>query len=212
MKNDLQLNASYGSSAPCAKSLSLYLIHQACIQVWCSVLQCAVGCRCSALQGVVAVCCAVSLCNSYIYPVCKCVAVRCSALKCVVAECCKVSLSTSYIKPVFKCAASCSVMQCVAVCCSALQCLAVCCSVLQRVVAVFCTVSLSTSYIKPVSKCAAVCCSAQLQCLAECLSLPHTSRLYSNALQCVAVRSCSVLQSVSLYLIHQARIQIFNHR
>ena len=97
-------------------SLSLYLIHQACIQVWCSVLQCAVGCRCSALQSVVAVCCAVSLCNSYIYPVCKCVAVRCSALKCVVAECCKVSLSTSYIKPVSKCAA---------VCCSAqLQCFA----------------------------------------------------------------------------------------
>ena len=113
--------------------------------MWCSVLQCAVGCRCSALQGVVAVCCAVSLCNSYIYPVCKCVAVCCSALKCAVAVfsrvCCgvlqcavavfsRVSLSTSHITPVFKCAA---------VRCSAqLQC--------------FARVSLSTWYIKPVSK------------------------------------------------------------
>jgi len=91
--------------------------------------------------------------------------------------------------------ASCSVLQCVAVCCSVLQCVqcdAVCCSVLQ---------------------CVAVCCSvcSVLQCVAECCRVLQSVAECCSVLQCVAARkshtstphpvenaSCSVLQCVAV--------------
>ena len=80
--------------------------------MWCSVLECVVGCR--SVE-----CCSVLQCVAVWCSVLQCVAVCCIVLHCAVVQCVQSAL------------VCCSVLQYVAAYCSVLHCVAVCCSVLQ---------------------------------------------------------------------------------
>jgi len=191
-ENDLQLEASYGSSTPCRGVTVREGFPHIGSYVCCSVLQCIAAC-CSVLR----MCCSMLQCVrsekvSRILCVLQCIAACCSVL----CMCCRMLQCADYTGLRQGVVVCCSVLQCVAVCC---VCIPVCCSVL-RYVAMCCGMNIvghgRKGYGPRQSVGFSLCCSV-LQRVAACCSVLQCVAVCCSVLQCVAA-CCSVLQRVAV--------------